>query len=490
MMMSLDKDPGASPYRRAKIVCTIGPASRSPETIGHLIDEGMDVARLNFSHGSAADHEATVAAVREQAQRRGRAVAILQDLQGPKIRVGKMQPGTVLEAGAEFTLTTDEIVGDAHRASITYDGLPRDAQPGNLILMDDGLLQAEVLEVQGNEVITRVLVGGPLSNNKGVNLPGVKVSAPSMPDKDKADLVLGQKLGVDFLALSFVRTPSDIHAAREAIAKARAAMPESSRAPTLIIAKIEKPEAVDCLQAIIEASDGIMVARGDLGVELGPEKVPLVQKTAIEMTNAMGKLVITATQMLESMTTTPRPTRAEASDVANAIMDATDAVMLSGETASGKYPLLAVRTMDRIIREVESSQRYRKQMDLQGWPMIRVTSNAVAHAAVVASRLVQAPVIVSISDSGGAARLLSEYRSEALVVGMTRSVDVYNQLAGYWGVLPVIAPEAETEAELIGATLNLLRERKLAKAGQMVIITMAIPFRSGRSTNTMQIHMA
>ena len=488
---ALEKHPLASPFRRCKIVCTIGPASRSPEVIGHLIDEGMDVVRLNFSHGSPADHTAVVTAVREQAGKRGRAVALLQDLQGPKIRVGKITPGTVLEAGSEFVLTTEEIVGNASRASITYDGLPDDARPGNLLLLDDGLLQLEVLEILGREVICRVLVGGPLSNNKGVNLPGVNVSTPSMSDKDHADLVVGQQLGVDLLALSFVRSPSDIHAARAAIAAARAKIPgASSRPPTLIIAKIEKPEAVACLEAIIEAADGIMVARGDLGVELGPEKVPLVQKAAIEMANARAKLVITATQMLESMTTNARPTRAEASDVANAVLDATDAVMLSGETASGRYPLLAVRTMDRIIREVEQSDRYHKQMRLLDWPMIRVTSNAVAHAAVVASRLVEAPAIVAISDSGGAARLLSEYRSEALVVGMTRSKEVYGQLAAYWGVLPMMAPEGETESALISETLQLLRDRGIVKSGQLVIITMAIPFRSGRSTNTMQIHVA
>lgn len=487
---ALNRHPQASPFRRAKIVCTIGPASKSAETIGHLIDEGMDVARLNFSHGTADDHTATVAAVREQSRKRGRAVAILQDLQGPKIRVGKIKPGTVLEPGTEFILTTEEILGDGRRASITYEHLPHDVKPGNLLLLDDGLLQIEVLEVQGSEVITRVLVGGPLSNNKGVNLPGVNVSAPAMSDKDRADLILGQKLGVDFLALSFVRAPSDIHAAREAIAWARAEIPDAHRrAPTLIIAKIEKPEAVQRLGEIIDAADGIMVARGDLGVELGPEKVPLIQKSAIEMTNARGKLVITATQMLESMTTTPRPTRAEASDVANAILDATDAVMLSGETASGKYPLLAVRTMDRIIREVEQSERFYRQTIAQEWPMIRVTANAVAHAAVVASRLVEAPVIAAISDSGGAARLLSEYRPTATIVGMTRSPEVYNQLAAYWGVVPLMAPDADSEAMLISATLNLIRERGLARSGQMVILTMAIPFRSGRSTNTMQVHM-
>ena len=310
-----------------------------------------------------------------------------------------------------------------------------------------------------------------------------------MSDKDRTDLIFGQELSVDLLALSFVRSASDIHAARDAIAWARAEIPDAHmRAPTLIIAKIEKPEAVERLQEIIDAADGIMVARGDLGVELGPEKVPLVQKSAIEMANANGKLVITATQMLESMTHTPRPTRAEASDVANAVFDSTDAVMLSGETASGKYPLLAVRTMDRIIREVEGSDRFARALTQHEWPMIRVTANAVAHAAVVASRLVDAAAIVAISDSGGCARLLSEYRPSVPILGMTRLSEVYNQLAAYWGVVPMMAPQVETEAMLLSSTLTLLRERGIARSGQMVIVTMAIPFRSGRSTNGMQIH--
>jgi pyruvate kinase len=486
---SLLKHPHASPFRRAKIVCTIGPASRSEEVIGHLIEEGMDVVRLNFSHGSVEDHRRTVEAVRSCSTRLGKPVAILQDLQGPKIRVGKIKPGTVLEAGQEFVLTTEEILGDAARASVTYEGLVRDVKPGNVLLLDDGLLQIEVLSVEGREVVTRVLVGGPLSNNKGINLPGVRVSAPSMSEKDHADLIVGQKLGVDFLALSFVRSAQDIHDAHEAILAARKDIPESqSRPMTPIIAKIEKPEAIDRLEEIVEAADGIMVARGDLGVEMGPEKVPLLQKAAIELANARAKLVITATQMLESMTQNARPTRAEASDVANAVMDASDALMLSAETASGKYPLLAVRTMDRIIREVEQSERYFKLMRQLDWPKIRVTSNAVAHAAVVAARLVEAPVILALSDSGGAARLLSEYRSEALVVGMTSSDDVVRQLAAYWGILPLKAPEAEDEPSMIRAALQLLREKNLAKSGSLVILTMAIPFRSGLSTNTMQIH--
>ncbi|MCS6914884.1 MAG: pyruvate kinase [Myxococcota bacterium] len=476
------------PFRRAKIVCTLGPASRSPEVIGHLIDEGMDVARLNFSHGSPDEHRRMVALVREQARLRGRPVAVLQDLQGPKIRIGKMAPGTVLEAGAEFVITTQEIVGDATRASTTYRELPRDVQVGDIMLLDDGMLQLEVLEVAGEEVITRVLVGGPLSDNKGINLPGVHVSAPSLSDKDRADLVLGQELGVDFVALSFVRSPQDVIQAKEAIHDARLALGgRPRRAPTPVIAKIEKPEAVEHLAEIIEVADGIMIARGDLGVELGPEKVPLIQKSAIELTNQHGKLVITATQMLESMTVAPRPTRAEASDVANAILDGTDAVMLSGETASGRYPLLAVRTMVRIVREVEQSPRFHQLMARQSWPKLAVTSNAVAHAAVVASRLVKAPVIVSVSDSGGVVRLLSEYRPEALLVALSRHEEVYRQLAAYWGVVPMIAPEVQTEQEMVDFILPMLRERGYARSGQAVVITMALPYGSGLPTNTMQI---
>jgi pyruvate kinase len=496
--VSSQKHPNPSPFRRAKIVCTLGPATRTPEVVGHLIDEGMDVARLNFSHGTAEDHRRMVAILREQAAQRGRAVAILQDLQGPKIRVGKIAPGTVLEAGGEFTLTTEEIVGDANRASTTYSDLPRDVRAGDVMLLDDGLLQLEVLDIEGEEVITRVLVGGPLSNNKGINLPGVAVSAPSLSDKDRADLRLGQELGVDFLALSFVRSPEDVLQARALIAQARAELAEAEggavgpeRALTPIIAKIEKPEAVERLAEIVDVADGIMIARGDLGVELGPEKVPLIQKAAIELTNVHGKLVITATQMLESMTVTPRPTRAEASDVANAVLDGTDAVMLSAETASGKYPLLAVRTMVRIIREVEQSARFHQVTSRQAWPKLQVTSNAVAHAAVVASRQMRAPVIVAVSDSGGVVRLLSEYRPDALVVAFTPRREVYNQLAAYWGVVPIMAPVESigSAREMVEYASRVVRERGYARAGQMMVVTLAMPFGSGLPTNTMQLHV-
>ena len=484
----ISRNPNAIPFRRAKIVCTLGPASATPAVIGNLIDEGMDVARLNFSHGAVADHEERVRIIREEAQRRGRALAILQDLQGPKIRVGKVTPGTVLEAGAELIITTEEILGTAERVSTTYKDMPRDVRVGDTMLIDDGLMQLEVLEVEGEEIVARVLIGGPLSNNKGINLPGVRVSAPSLSDKDHADLIVGQRLGVDFLALSFVRSPEDVIQAREAIARARALFPEAAgRAPTLIIAKIEKPEAIERLESIIDVSDGIMVARGDLGVELGAEKVPLVQKAAIDMTNAKGKLVITATQMLESMTTNPRPTRAEASDVANAVLDGTDALMLSAESASGRYPMLAVRTMATIIREVEGSRHFQEAKRRLSVPTAPISANAIAQAAVVASRLVSAPLIAATSDSGGVVRLLSEHRPEALVLGLTRNRDVYNQLAAYWGVLPVLFPEVASAEEFLLRACELLRDKGYGRAGDRVVLTMALPFGSGNPTNTLQI---
>src|SRR3954468_11221956 len=365
--------------RRAKIVCTLGPASKEPTFIGNLIDEGMNVARINFSHGDAKDHEAAIAAVRSEAEKRGRAVAALQDLQRPKIRVGRFVEGAIeLEPGADFTLTIREVPGTQDIASTTCQGLPGDVKPGDVLLLDDGLLSLEVIDKNHTDVETRVLIGGTLKNNKGINLPGVKVSAPALTEKDRRDLAFGMQLGVDFVALSFVRSPDDIDEAVHL-----AVRPDGKRVP--LIAKIEKPEAIERLEDIVDKADGIMVARGDLGVEMGAEKVPLIQKRAIQLTNAKGKVVITATQRLESMITNPRPTRAEASDVANAVLDGSDALMLSGETASGKYPLLAVRTMATIIEEIEKSTRYKRQFD--DFHMdLPTTSNAVARAAVVAQR--------------------------------------------------------------------------------------------------------
>jgi pyruvate kinase len=467
--------------RRAKIVCTLGPASSSPERIGELIDAGMDVARLNFSHADRKQHEETARVIRTEADRRGRAVAILLDLQGPKIRVGRFRQGSVeLKRGNSFTITTDIAVeGDATKVSTTYEGLPRDVKKGDQIMLDDGYLQLEVTEVHASSVVTRVVHGGILRNNKGINLPHVDVSAPTLTDKDRHDLAYGVRIGVEYIALSFVRSADDVRMAREL------ATVDDYRVP--IIAKIERPQAIDRLDEIVEASDGIMVARGDLGVELGPEKVPLLQKRIIETTNRKGKLVITATQMLESMMTNSRPSRAEASDVANAVLDGTDALMLSGETAVGAFPVETVRTMSRIISEIEESAYYRHRLDT---PVLDlpVSANAVAHAAVIAAQQMNLATIAVVSESGGAARLMSEYRPAARILALTTNEITYRRLALYWGVTPILVSPTATTDEMIGRVEAVLRERHLAEPGEHVVLTMGVPVGSGESTNLLKIH--
>ena len=465
---------------RAKIVCTLGPASSTPEKIGELIDAGMSVARLNFSHGSHEDHARMLQIVRAEAEKRGRAIAILLDLQGPKIRVGKIKDGQIeLRPGAELTITTEQILGDERRVSTSYQMLPNDVKVGHQILLDDGYLSLAVTGVDGHEVKTVVVAGGILKNNKGINLPGVDVSAPALSEKDRTDIGFALRYGVDYVALSFVRRAEDVVEAKRLLTADNVSIP--------VIAKIEKPQALERLGDIIDASDGVMVARGDLGVELGPEKVPLWQKRIIEETNKRGKIVITATQMLESMITQPRPTRAEASDVANAVLDATDALMLSGETASGVHPVEAVRTMARIIDEIEKSAYYKANVEIPDIHLAHST-NAIAYAAYTAAKVMKLRTIVSVSDSGGASRLISEYRPEANIVALTTDEVAYRRLALVWGVTPVlIGPAASTE-ELIDRVEATLIERNLATPGENVLITMAVPVGSGVQTNVLKIH--
>jgi pyruvate kinase len=465
---------------RAKIVCTLGPASSTPQRIGELIDAGMSVARLNFSHGSHDDHARMLQIVRAEADRRGKAIAALLDLQGPKIRIGKLATGQIeLKPGAALTITTDEIVGDERRISTTYEGLPRDVKAGDQILLDDGYLGLAVTHVRDREVDTVVVTGGILKNNKGINLPGVDVSAPALSEKDRIDIGFALRHGVDYVALSFVRRAEDVIEAKRLLTVDQVSIP--------VIAKIEKPQALERLAEIIEAADGTMVARGDLGVELGPEKVPLWQKRIIEETNRRGKIVITATQMLESMITAPRPTRAEASDVANAVLDGTDALMLSGETASGLYPVEAVRTMARIIDEIEHSAYYRANIEVPDI-QLAVPANAIAHAAITAVRAMRLKTIVAVSDSGGAARLVSEYRPDANIVCTTTNEVSFRRLALFWGVTPVLISPAATTEELIDRVEATLIERGLAHPGEHVLITMAVPVGAGMQTNVLKIH--
>lgn len=466
---------------RAKIVCTLGPATCTEERIGELIEAGMNVARLNFSHGSHEDHARTLKIVRSEAVKRGRSIAALLDLQGPKIRVGRFAQGqATLKPGAEFTISTDPaVVGDDKRVSTTYAGITRDVQVGDHILLDDGYLSLAVTAVLAQEVQTIVVSGGVLKNNKGINLPGVEVSAPSLSEKDRTDIGFALRHGVDYVALSFVRRPEDVLEAKHLLTVDNVSIP--------VIAKIEKPQALDRLADIIDVADGVMVARGDLGVELGPEKVPLWQKRIIEETNRRAKIVITATQMLESMITQPRPTRAEASDVANAVLDSTDALMLSAETASGAHPIEAVRTMARIADEIEKSAYYRARAHLPDL-QLEGSANAIAHAAVIASRAMKLRTIIAVSDSGGVVRLISEYRPEAAILALTTNEVTYRRLALFWGVTPVLAGPAATFDEVVDLIETTLVERNLAHPGESVVITMAVPVGSGTQTNVLKIH--
>ncbi len=472
--------------RRCKILCTLGPASASADAIGSLIDAGMNAARLNFSHGEHPVHAETYARVRAEASRRGRPVAILADLQGPKIRVGKIpEPGFELADGDTLVLAagTDEVAarnGGRVLVPTPFAPLAREVSPGETILLNDGAIELEVTAVEGAHVVTRVVCGGLLSSNKGINLPGTSLSVPALTDKDRVDLAFALELGVDLVALSFVRQPSDVLGAREIMDR------QGRRCP--IIAKIEKPQAIEHLDGIVEAADGIMVARGDLGVEMGPESVPILQKRVIERANASGKLVITATQMLESMITHPRPTRAEASDVANAVLDGSDALMLSGETAVGNHPSRVVQTMDRIIRSTEEAPRYwaSPPEDLD-FPH---TTNAIARAAVSCARILpDVRAIVTYTGSGGIARLVSDYRPQVPIWALTPREETYQSLALYWGVTPVLHTPDHVDGDRIFADLDAkLLSCEFFRPGDQVVIAFGHPVQAHTSVNLLKIH--
>ncbi|MBL9102565.1 MAG: pyruvate kinase [Myxococcales bacterium] len=468
--------------RRAKIVCTIGPASSTPEMIGALIEAGMNVARLNMSHGSHEDHTRVFEAIREASSARGVAVATLADLQGPKIRVGKIPaPGFDLVAGQPFVLTVDAKAPlEPGRVPVDYPEMAREVRPDDRILMDDGAFELRVIKVEGDDIHTEVITGGRLTARKGVNLPGVPLSLPSLTAKDEEDLKFALELGVDAVALSFVRRASDVAAVRALMEQAGRVVP--------IVAKIEKPEGVANLKEIVDTANGIMVARGDLGVEMGPEEVPMIQKRMIEMANRAGKLVITATQMLDSMIRNPRPTRAEASDVANAVLDGSDAVMLSGETASGAHPLEAVRTMDKIVRTTEREDRYwRENTDLD----LGHTTNAIARAAVSCSRsLPDTKAIITYTISGGVARLVSDYRPRVPIIALTPNPATYQSLAMYWGVTPVQFTLSSAEGRSIFQDIDrLLLGQNLFVRGDRVVITLGYPLKDQKSVNLLKIHL-
>ncbi|AND16365.1 pyruvate kinase [Rathayibacter tritici] len=465
--------------RRAKIVATLGPATSSYETIRAIIDAGVDVARMNLSHGSYDVHEGIYRIVRKAADDAGRAVAILVDLQGPKIRLGKFEGGPyALAEGDVFTITTEDVIGTRELSGTTFKGLPDDVNPGDMLLIDDGKVAVRVTAVEGPRVVTEVVVPGNVSNNKGINLPGVAVNVPALSQKDEDDLRWAIRLGADIIALSFVRNASDIERVHEIMAE------EGRKAP--VIAKIEKPQAVDNLQEIIDVFDGIMVARGDLGVELPLEAVPIVQKHAVELARRWAKPVIVATQMLESMIESPRPTRAEASDVANAILDGADAVMLSGETSVGAWPVVTVQTMARIVESTE-------EHGLERIPPLgskpRTQGGSVTLAAAEVAEFVEAKFLCVFTESGDSVRRMTRLRHGIPIIGFTPEPAVRRRMALNWGVQSFVTPRVNhTDAMFAQVDAVLLREG-LAQPGETVVVVSGSPPGRAGTTNDMRVHI-
>ncbi|MBA3060566.1 MAG: pyruvate kinase [Nitrospirae bacterium] len=466
--------------RKTKIVCTIGPASSRRETIRSLIRNGMDVARLNFSHGDHVTYKKIAGLIRDESRNLKKAVAILQDLQGIKIRVGLVSNGSVeLKKGAEIFLHSGNDVSNDKHIFISYPALRKDIKTGDRILFDDGLIQANVTGKIRDGLRVKIVEGGVLRDKKGVNLPHVKTTLPSFTDKDKNDLSFGLTIGVDYAALSFVRSASDVRVVKEWLKKRHTSLP--------LIAKIEKPEAIDDIDSILDEADGIMIARGDLGVEISPEEVPIIQKMLISKANEKGKLVITATQMLESMTEHSRPTRAEATDVANAVIDGSDALMLSAETATGKYPVNVVKMMDRIIRYTESQPLARH--DYSGFAMLFSDfSGAVAEAACTAAGDIHAKAIVAFTQSGFTARLVSKFRPEVPIIGVTPYDNVKRRMSLYWGVTPMLISHVSNTDNMIQKVEKLLICSKIAKKTDNIVITAGSPLMKRGTTNLIKLH--
>lgn len=468
--------------RRTKIVCTLGPSSNTKEDIEKLYRAGMNVVRINFSHGTHDGHKKTIGHVREVAEKVGYAIPVLMDLQGPKIRVGQMKDGAqVIKTGDFIRLTSNEVLGTPDLVPIDYPKLAEDSQVGNQILIDDGLLELKIVKKGDDGIVAKVVVGGILKSRKGVNLPDVDISMSSLTEKDKEDLEFGLKVGVDYVAMSFVRSSRDI---QDVISRIRAAGSNAS-----IIAKIEKPEAVKVIDEIIEETDGIMVARGDLGIEIPSEQVPLVQKKIIEKCRIAGKPVITATQMLDSMINNPRATRAESSDVANAVLDGTDAVMLSGETAAGKYPVEAVKTMDKIIKSVESnadglyySLKYKKP----DWKEKQIIES-LAYSCVTIADNIEAKAISTITHSGSTARRISKFRPRVPIVAFTESLIVRRQLNLVWGVQSVRLKEIFDTDISVKLMEDYLQNNGYVNSGDRVIIATGMPVAKRGRTNMIKV---
>ncbi|WP_173918734.1 pyruvate kinase [Halobacillus sp. Marseille-Q1614] len=471
--------------RKTKIVSTIGPASESTEMLTKLINAGMNVARLNFSHGDFEEHGARIKNIREAASATGKTVAILLDTKGPEIRTGQLKDGEAyLEKGKTVYVTMDEIEGDAERFSVTYPGLINDVHPGSKILLDDGLVELEVEEIvkDRNELKTTILNNGVLKNKKGVNVPNVSVNLPGITEKDARDIEFGIEQDVDFIAASFVRRASDVLEIKELLEKHNAGHIQ-------IIPKIENQEGVDNIDEILEISDGLMVARGDLGVEIPPEDVPLVQKALIKKCNRAGKPVITATQMLDSMQRNPRPTRAEASDVANAIFDGTDAIMLSGETAAGDYPEEAVQTMSNIATKTETGLNYQAILSERSKHSDMTITDAISQSVTHTAINLQVNAVITPTESGHTARMISKYRPQAPIVAITANERVNRLLSLVWGVYAVMGPKSHSTDDMLDVAVDKGLASGVVTRGDRVIITGGVPVGESGNTNLMKVHV-
>lgn len=461
----------SAPARKARIVCTIGPSSQDPQTLRQLILAGMNVARLNFSHGTHETHSAVYANIRQASLDLGLPVAILMDLCGPKIRLGEMADGVVFHPGDEVEIVSDSVVGTARRVNVTYPGLSKELKPGNRILVDDGKIELMVKSCGDDVIVAQVVFGGPVRSRKGVNLPGSNLSVPALTEKDEADLRFGLKLGVDWVALSFVRREADLETTRAIMRELNMVRP--------LMAKIEKDEALEELEEIVRSADGIMVARGDLGIEIALEEVPMVQKRAIKLAIKHSRPVVTATQMLESMIVEATPTRAEVTDIANAILDGTDAVMLSAETASGAHPVRVVQVMDRVVRRAEQALNYEEV--LSAIAPTGQSGEAVALAACEISEEVQATAILACTFNGTTVRRLSRYRPRAPIIALTPRPEMASQLILSWGVIALHMEEHKTIDELLEKAITTAEAAGLVSKGDGVVCVAGLPI--GAPTN-------
>lgn len=468
--------------RKTKIVCTIGPATESEEMLAKIIDQGMNVARLNFSHQTQNEHKERIDRIKKVRELMDKPIAIMLDTKGPEVRTGNFENGKIeVQTGDEFTLTTEDILGNEKISSITYKNLPKDVKIGDFILIDDGLIELEVMSKDDKQVVCLVKNGGEIANHKGVNIPGVNIGLPSLTEKDKSDILFAIETELDFIAASFVRKAQDVIAIRKILE-------ENGGEDIQIISKIENREGVDNIDEIISLSDGIMVARGDLGVEIPPEEVPLVQKMIIKKCNEAGKPVITATQMLDSMMRNPRPTRAEVTDTANAILDGTDAIMLSGETAAGKYPEESVKTMNNIAIKIEDSINYIELLRSKTIGRDITITNAISHATCSTAQDLGAAVIVTPTSSGYTAVAVSKYRPKSIIVASTPHDSVMRKLALTWGVYPVKSKNVETTDDIINMAVQSVVEQGYARQGDLIVITAGVPVGEAGSTNLIKVH--